>query len=267
MVSVSVIIIVVLVVGVATPCLVFLLGWLLMLFSLKANKAMPIRVKRIITKTIRIILCKDVKPFGLNKVSGRIFLGAMPRTQEDLNSLEREGIKYIVTLNENWEFATRSQVLNEQAMKDHCFDWLLLPTPDYNPPALKDVTAAIEWSIRQAGNDCAEDLPGQHQRRGIFIHCNAGKGRSAVVVICLLIRLLGMASGDAYSLVREKRKISAMGPCKGRCLRTAQWKTIVAYERLHKGQTGSSASAKSAKTAWTEDDEKNQGAKTNPRNV
>jgi protein-tyrosine phosphatase len=39
----------------------------------------------------------------------------------------------------------------------------------------------------------------------VYVHCNAGKGRSTSVVLCYLIYVHGMSRVEAYDFVKEKR--------------------------------------------------------------
>lgn len=61
-----------------------------------------------------------------------------------------------------------------------------MPTTDFTHPSLQDVIAAVEF---------VED----HARRGqkVYIHCKAGRARSATVAICWLIKYRGMTPAEA----------------------------------------------------------------------
>jgi atypical dual specificity phosphatase len=63
-----------------------------------------------------------------------------------------------------------------------------MPTTDFTHPSLQDVTAAVEFVQ-------------QHVSRGetVYIHCKAGRARSATVAICWLIKYRGMNAKDAQA--------------------------------------------------------------------
>eukprot|EP00419_Tripos_fusus_P027795 CAMPEP_0172725724 /NCGR_PEP_ID=MMETSP1074-20121228/89070_1 /TAXON_ID=2916 /ORGANISM="Ceratium fusus, Strain PA161109" /LENGTH=250 /DNA_ID=CAMNT_0013552565 /DNA_START=188 /DNA_END=940 /DNA_ORIENTATION=+ len=215
------------------PCFLAVVGWGLMIFSLQCNRLLPICLRRALAKGLRALKHGDQRPFAAAQICGAIMLGTLPRTEAQLDELQEDHcIRFIITLNEPWELVWNSQVMREDVLKARDVQWLVLPTPDYNPPTLSDIRIAVDWSIRNAGIDCAADSVGDKKcKGGLYVHCNAGKGRSAVVVICLLMTLRGWTSKEAYDFVSSKRCISHMGLCGGRCLRTAQWQTILAYEQ------------------------------------
>mmetsp|Transcript_35247 Transcript_35247/g.112109 ORF Transcript_35247/g.112109 Transcript_35247/m.112109 type:complete len:283 (+) Transcript_35247:80-928(+) len=242
------------------PVLTFLVCYLCMTFSLHCNRCMPTCLKRAVAMGVRLLKCRDVKPFTISHVSGGLYIGSMPRTEEHMAELVDTGIKYVITMNEPWEYATRSQVLDKATFQQAGLQWLVLPTPDYNPPSLADVIKGVNWCISSAGSNCLSDRHPKNE--GVYVHCNAGKGRSAVVTICILIHLGDMTAKEAFNMVRARRRISRMGPCKGRCLRTTQWKTIADYERRH-----CKASSKPPVEAWASGLEQAAEKIENDRNV
>lgn len=50
------------------------------------------------------------------------------------------------------------------------------------------------------------------------MHCKAGRGRSTTLVICYLVRELGMSPQEAYAFVRQKRPQV--------CLADGQWNAV-----------------------------------------
>ena len=67
--------------------------------------------------------------------------------------------------------------------------------------------------------------------RGVYVHCNGGKGRSAVVVICFLMVKHGLSSDAAFELVRSKRRIAKMKLGKQGTFHK-QWRAIANFEKL-----------------------------------
>jgi atypical dual specificity phosphatase len=70
-----------------------------------------------------------------------------------------------------------------------------MPTTDFTHPKLADVCGAVEF---------VED----HVRRGdaVYIHCKAGRARSATVAMCWLIKYRGMSAQQA-----QKHLLAARG--------------------------------------------------------
>jgi len=65
-------------------------------------------------------------------------------------------------------------------------DQFHMPTTDFTHPQLDDVQAAVEFVEK-------------HVRRGeaVYIHCKAGRARSATVALCWLIKYRGLSPADA----------------------------------------------------------------------
>jgi|ERR1043165_1678308 atypical dual specificity phosphatase len=68
-----------------------------------------------------------------------------------------------------------------------------MPTVDFFPPALEDIERAVKFIQTQAAAG-----------RKVYVHCKAGRGRSATVVICYLIAK-GLTPEAAQKLMLERR--------------------------------------------------------------
>ncbi|MEM0926758.1 MAG: dual specificity protein phosphatase family protein, partial [Planctomycetota bacterium] len=70
----------------------------------------------------------------------------------------------------------------------HGIEQLHIPTTDFTHPSLEDVEAAVEFIQKYTlQNDC------------VYIHCKAGRARSATVAMCWLMKYRGMSPADAQS--------------------------------------------------------------------
>jgi atypical dual specificity phosphatase len=70
---------------------------------------------------------------------------------------------------------------------------LALPTVDFTPPSLDQVQAGVSFMQKQVAAG-----------RKVYVHCKAGRARSATIVICYLIQK-GMTPKAAQQLLLEKR--------------------------------------------------------------
>jgi predicted protein tyrosine phosphatase len=75
--------------------------------------------------------------------------------------------------------------------------FLNLPTPDVTPVKREDIKRGAKFIDRQVSKG-----------RSITVHCLAGVGRSATVLICYLIKYRGMKPKAAVEFVRSKRRIA-----------------------------------------------------------
>ena len=69
-----------------------------------------------------------------------------------------------------------------------------MPTVDFTHPELADVEKAVEFIKGHADKD-----------QSVYVHCKAGRARSATVVLCWLIKEHGMTPEQGQKLLLEKR--------------------------------------------------------------
>ena len=71
---------------------------------------------------------------------------------------------------------------------------LRLPTIDFTHPSLESVQEAVDFVQRHA------DAGGR-----VYIHCKAGRARSATVVVCWLIHDRDLSPEDAQAFLKDRR--------------------------------------------------------------
>ena len=69
-----------------------------------------------------------------------------------------------------------------------------MPTIDFTHPAYDDVSKAVAFIEEQT-----------KAGKIVYIHCKAGRGRSATVAICWLMHHFKISASDAQRLLLEKR--------------------------------------------------------------
>lgn len=156
---------------------------------------------------------KKRKRWSWTAVEDGVFLGSLPRWPEHLAELRARGVRAVLSLNESWELA-----LSPTCVREDCGMLMRqLPTPDFFAPSQRDLVEAVAFIQKnvQAG-------------RGVYVHCNGGKGRSTVCVICWLIYAKGLSADEAFDLIRSRRKIAHM---KALCGVRTQWRAIRRFER------------------------------------
>ncbi len=81
------------------------------------------------------------------------------------------------------------------AYSDSGITQLHLPTVDFASPSLEDVRAGVEF---------IEDH--LNQGHAVYVHCKAGRGRSATVVLCWIMHANKICPADALRRLKAKRK-------------------------------------------------------------
>lgn len=168
-------------------------------------------------------------------VDDAVYIGALPKLPEQLDALRKDHrVSAVVTLNEAWElpfYLAIAGIMDKKVAKPRgvlhgtsedeeqlsSVSWCHLPTVDFNAPSLSDIRTGVEWM---------KDHTAAGHR--VYVHCNAGRGRSAVIVICYLMATTGCTSAEAYELLSAKRRIATLTAL---CGTRPQWRAVKAYER------------------------------------
>jgi len=156
---------------------------------------------------------KRRKRWSWDYIEQHLILGALPRWPCHLEELKAEGIGAVLSLNEQWEMAMSPTCIQEDCGMDH----RQLPTPDFFPPTQKDLVEAVAFISKHIKNGT-----------GVYVHCNAGKGRSACCVICYLMYAHGWTAQEAFDHVKERRRIAKLPML---CGTRAQWRAIRTFGR------------------------------------
>lgn len=71
---------------------------------------------------------------------------------------------------------------------------LHVPITDFVAPTLKEIELAVHW------------MQNRHQQgQKIYVHCKAGRARSATMVLCYLVSVHHMSAAEAQEWLRGKR--------------------------------------------------------------
>ncbi|KAF7075887.1 hypothetical protein CFC21_080621 [Triticum aestivum] len=144
-----------------------------------------------------------------------MLLGAVP-FPSDVPRLRALGVTAVVTLTEPYE-----RLVDAKLYKAHGMENLVLPTTDYlYAPSQKDLRDATAFIHGKEGGGLT------------YVHCKAGRARSATVVMCYLVRYKGMTTKQAYDHVRSCRSRVSLAP--------AQWQAVQDFEDFYRRPAGSS---------------------------
>ena len=121
-----------------------------------------------------------------DRVDDRVLLGALPFAS-DVERLRAQGVAAVV--NTCVEYAGPIA-----AYEQHGIVQLHVPTLDFTPPSLEDVESALAFmrEFVARGDD-------------VYVHCKAGRGRSATIVMCWLMVERGMSPAEAQRHLVAKR--------------------------------------------------------------
>ena len=134
---------------------------------------------------------------------------------KQLRELQAAGVRAVVTLNQAWEPQAPGGV--GAACERVGLAHLHLPTPDYSAPSQRDVRRAVAF------------IKAQIDGGGVYVHCNAGRGRSAVCVLAYLMATDGLSAREAYEAVAAQRRITNL-PSRLLGFPRPQWRALRRYE-------------------------------------
>jgi len=166
---------------------------------------------------------KDPKnyPWWNEIIPGRLTLGAIPLKNRGHHESISQFATFVLTLLEEFELTSLS-LFSEPVTKE---DWKkklrrnwdntligeqkIIITPDFKPVALDKVKQGVECVHNEIFSK-----PGGH----VYVHCKAGRGRSATIVVCYLLKY-GKEHGhdfksvqEAIDFVKSKRSVININP-------------------------------------------------------
>lgn len=133
-----------------------------------------------------------------NRIDDKVILGALPLHKVAKELVAKENVQGVVTLNEDYE--TRYICPNEQEWRELGVSVCRIPTVDFNnSPSLYQIKTSLDFI------DSCDD------NSSVYVHCKAGRSRSATVVLSYLIRKNGMTPEDAVAFVQNTRPHIVLG--------------------------------------------------------
>lgn len=135
-----------------------------------------------------VTICRVLRIWNWwDQVDDQLYVGARP-FPSDVAKLYQLGVRAVVNTCEEYEGPL-------EEYKKFEITQLYLPTIDFTPPTLADV---------QAGVDFIE----QHQAQGetVYVHCKAGRGRSATIALCAMIKKYDIDPEEALRRLQAGRK-------------------------------------------------------------
>ena len=115
-----------------------------------------------------------------DRIDPHVIVGAYPFAR-DVGGLHGEGVRAIV--NTCQEYAGPQTKYEQFGIEQ-----LRIPTTDFTHPKLADVQTAVEFVQTHVT-----------QGNTVYIHCKAGRARSATVAICWLIKYRGMTMEEGQA--------------------------------------------------------------------
>jgi atypical dual specificity phosphatase len=121
-----------------------------------------------------------------DRIDDHVLLGALP-LKKMVPELVAEGVKGVINCCE--EYAGPLSLYDEAGIQQ-----LHLPTIDFTHPQLDDVRRGVEF---------IGDFSSRNE--SVYIHCKAGRARSATIALCWMVRKHGMSAEEAQRHLQRFR--------------------------------------------------------------
>ncbi|CAG5131770.1 unnamed protein product [Candidula unifasciata] len=128
-----------------------------------------------------------------DRIDETVLLGALPIKSVTRNLIEKENVRAMISVTEDFEL--KHMVYSSEELKSLGVDRLQLRTTDYiGTPTQEQILQAMHF-IRS------------HQRMNhcVYIHCKAGRTRSATVAACYVMQHNQWTPEKAVEFIKSKR--------------------------------------------------------------
>eukprot|EP01031_Cornospumella_fuschlensis_P031375 gene31375-37923_t len=143
---------------------------------------------------------RALQPF-ISDITAEIALGSLP-LQSDVEYLAGRDIGVVVNMCREYKGPLSAYAMHE-------IQQVHVPTPDICEPSFLDMLTGI-YKVRKhilsTRSDSSAAKMRNSRRRGVFVHCKAGRGRSAAFTLCLLVSL-NIPPAEAMQMICENRKV------------------------------------------------------------
>ncbi|XP_042224872.1 phosphatidylglycerophosphatase and protein-tyrosine phosphatase 1-like isoform X1 [Homarus americanus] len=174
------------------------------------------RVSFIPTLVFNMCMEKVTSRRWYDHIDNRVILGALPFRSMTKQLVEEERVRGVISMNEDYELKWLSNMKKEWA--EVGVNFLQLSTTDiFEAPCQEKLQKGVKF---------IQDFDTRNSDGHVYVHCKAGRTRSATLVACYLMAKNGSTPEAAVSHIKEFRSHIWLGPKQHEALH-------VFYRRLH----------------------------------
>lgn len=137
-----------------------------------------------------------------DRIDDRVILGAIPFKSMTKQLVEQEKVRAVISMNEDYELKWLSNMKQEWTAVGVSF--LQLSTTDiFEAPCQEKLKQGVQF---------IQDFDSQDTDGHVYVHCKAGRTRSATLVACYLIAKYGLTPEAAVAHIHAIRSHTWLGP-------------------------------------------------------
>lgn len=126
-----------------------------------------------------------------------IYLGALPlKNKGHLQAIADLGVTHVLSVVEDFEMEDGwfNSPVTAEDWKAYGIAFENIPAVDFSPLSHSEIETGVDYLARMLG-----------EGHTVYVHCKAGRGRSATIVIVYLMQFENLSFDDAFALVKEQR--------------------------------------------------------------
>nr|CAG4644406.1 EOG090X0GSS [Lepidurus arcticus] len=168
------------------------------------------RISYLPTLAFNVVMEKFTDRRWFDRIDETVILGALPFRSMTNQLVSEEKVKGVVSMNEDYELMLFSNSTEE--WKTAGVDFLQLSTTDiFEAPSQDKLHQGVRFieQFKQNGSS-------------VYVHCKAGRTRSATLVACYLMQKNNWTAEEAVNFIAQKRPHIWLG--------SKQWQALRIYE-------------------------------------
>ncbi|CAG9565704.1 unnamed protein product [Danaus chrysippus] len=160
-----------------------------------------------------------------DRMDDTVILGALPFQGMTKQLIEEENIKGVVSMNETYELKIFSN--DGEKWREHGVEFLQLATTDiFEAPDQDKLIEGVRFINRFLPQSSQSLSTSDDRTRGtVYVHCKAGRTRSATLVGCYLMMRNGWSPNEAVDYMKSRRPHIL--------LHTKQWQALDIFYNRH----------------------------------
>ncbi|XP_075223791.1 protein tyrosine phosphatase, mitochondrial 1 [Lycorma delicatula] len=158
-----------------------------------------------------------------DRIDETVILGALPFKTMTEQLIKEEGVKGVISMNEDYELKMFSN--NGEEWQKNGVEFLQLSTTDiFEVPSQEKLLNGVTF-INKFANSNFTKTDDTNKTSTVYVHCKAGRTRSATLVGCYLMMRHKWNPEQAVEHMRSKRPHILLGP--------RQWEALNRFHKDH----------------------------------